>query len=77
VNPTKKLIREVFENVFSKTFNFDSEFTRAQEESWDSLQHIRLIVALEAAINRALTDEEITKINSLQSALLTLSAEDN
>lgn len=77
MNSQKKTIKGVFENVFSKTFDFDGEFTRAREESWDSLKHIRLIVALEEAINRELTDEEITKINSLQSALLTLSAEDH
>ena len=58
---SQKMIKEVFEMCFQKhsilTVNL-----RVHGRNLGLLKHIRLIVALEEAINRELTDEEITKL---------------
>lgn len=36
-------------------------------EGWDSLAHIRLIVALEGHLGRSLTTDEVVSISSLES----------
>lgn len=43
------------------------------QEGWDSLSHIRLIAALEKALERELTTEEAISINSLTSIQAVLS----
>ena len=41
-------------------------------ESWDSLNHIKLIIALEEEFNIDLTEEEIMEMDSLETIINTL-----
>ena len=44
------------------------------EESWDSLAHTRLLLAIEARLGRELSSDEVTEISSLRSVARLLGA---
>lgn len=59
-----KIFVEIFEiNPIPDNFN------KNENESWDSLRHLSLIVEIEAAFDISLSPEEISAIDSFSSAL--------
>lgn len=63
------------QNIFLDIFKKDpclTEFSKYQIDSWDSLGHINLIVAIEDEFNIQLTPDEIDLIIDFNSALKTV-----
>lgn len=60
-----KKLKEIFFDIFDiskKEINEQNSIDNI--ENWDSLSHIRLIVAIEKVFNIKINDEEIIQMNS-------------
>ena len=58
--------------IFLEVFEINSipkNFVKDESDLWDSLKHLILIVEIEAAFNISLSPEEISKIDSISTAL--------
>jgi acyl carrier protein len=62
---TDSIIAEVLSSVLQKPVRPGEDLTRETEASWDSLKHIEIIFALEAAVGVSFTNEDITSIASV------------
>jgi acyl carrier protein len=51
--------------VLSMQIAPESDFRRADLPNWDSLNHIRIVLAIEEEFSLHLTPEEVTKLTSL------------
>ena len=60
---SEKVIEKIFQKIFKKRGNFKN-FKRINEEKWDSLAHVNLIVALESELKIRFKPNEIEKMNS-------------
>ncbi|MBT5399324.1 acyl carrier protein [bacterium] len=62
-------IKQVMSDVFNIDVNsINNDASTSNTESWDSLKHMNLIIALEEEFNIEFTDEEI--IDSMNYALI-------
>lgn len=59
------VVAEVMTAVLQQPVGPDEDFRREDEERWDSLKHIEIIFALEAALGVQFTEEDISRINSI------------
>ena len=57
----ERVFRELFED---EPFEFSDSLSRENLKSWDSLGHIRLIAAIEAAFDVAFTIDEIESLTT-------------
>jgi acyl carrier protein len=64
----KEKVHKIFEEVFEVN-PIPENFSKHNNESWDSLKHLSLIVEIEAAFDISLSPEEIYKIDSVSAAL--------
>ena len=55
---SEKVIEKIFQKIFKKRGNFKN-FKRINEEKWDSLAHVNLIVALESELKIRFKPNEI------------------
>lgn len=55
-------IKQILKNIFSKEITDD--FRQENEDSWDSLTHLDIIVALEDEFKTSFTPEEIGDMTS-------------
>ena len=65
-------MNEKLNKIFVEVFKLDSipeNFRKDENESWDSLKHLSLIVEIEIAFDISLTPDEISTIVSFSSAL--------
>ena len=63
-------IRQIMATVFNTTIeNIDCQSTYESIESWDSVKHINLIMALEEEYNMEFDEEEIMEMLSYESIL--------
>jgi acyl carrier protein len=59
-------IATILKNVFELDDNFDQvHYVKDQISTWDSINHMNLIVALEEEFNIRFTEEEINELISL------------
>lgn len=65
----KKVLGNVF-NIAEDTVNEETSIDTV--ESWDSLKHLELVLALEAKFNISLTEEETTEILNYNLIKMTL-----
>ena len=66
---SEKEIEKIFQKIFKKRGNFKN-FKRINEEKWDSLAHVNLIVALESELKIRFKPNEIEKMNSYKSIVI-------
>ena len=64
-----KEIEKIFQKIFKKKGNFKN-LKRINEEKWDSLAHVNLIVALESEFKMRFKPNEIETMNSYKSILI-------
>lgn len=58
-------LKEILENIFDvDAENIDSNFTPETVELWDSLNHLRMVTAIEERFNVRFTMEEIGQMAS-------------
>ncbi len=58
----------IFSDVFdSEAFDFSDDLTSEGMEAWDSLRHIRLIMATEEEFGVSFTIDEIEELTSVRS----------
>jgi acyl carrier protein len=58
--------------IFIEVFEINpipENFVKYESDLWDSIKHLTLIVEIETAFDISLSPEEITKIDSLSTAL--------
>lgn len=60
----EKTLLEVFATLLRKPVS--PEVSRSNEPSWDSLQHMQLIFAVEERFGIHFTEEQIPQLNSLR-----------
>jgi acyl carrier protein len=66
---------EIFRVVLDVDDNFDVlSLRRLDEQRWDSLAHISIIVAIESEFEVKLTVNDINQINSFRASLLMVEA---
>jgi acyl carrier protein len=61
---TDSIIAEVLSSVLQKPVRPGEDLSRETEASWDSLKHIEIIFAVEAAAGVRFTNEDIASISS-------------
>lgn len=59
-------IADILSSVLGRPVAPGEAVTRETEERWDSLKHIEIIFALEAALGVRFTEEDIAAIHSAQ-----------
>ena len=64
-----KAIEKIFQKIFKRKGNFKN-LKRINEEKWDSLAHVNLIVALESEFKMRFKPNEIETMNSYKSILI-------
>ncbi len=57
-----------------KPQEISEEASIENEESWDSLAHTRLLLAIEARLGRELSSDEVTEVDSLRAVAKLLGA---
>lgn len=73
ISPSEQRLRSVFQQVFALDPGHINEETSIDSvESWDSLNHMKLILALESEFNIAFSDEHSVEILSYPLIKLTL-----
>ena len=70
-------MKESIKKIISSTFEIDLEtigtdFSQKNLEKWDSIQHLLLMVELEANFNLAFEPEEIIKMTSFKQIVETI-----
>tara|TARA_B100001123_G_C15241819_1_gene999381 strand:+ start:1456 stop:1686 length:231 start_codon:yes stop_codon:yes gene_type:complete len=66
----EKKITKIFHNVFGKKIGKNSKNLKKNKiEKWDSIGHINFIFALEENFKIKLSDSDMYKINSLDTAV--------
>lgn len=74
MNSIERGVREVMAAVFGvKPENIDARASAETIETWDSLQHLNLILALEERFAIQLSLDEITAMNSYTSIMALVS----
>ena len=69
----KKQIFQIMSNLFDVPIEIINEKSSSDSiETWDSLNHIRLIMSLEEKFNVTFTDDQIVDMLSVESILLKL-----
>ncbi len=58
-------IKNVFNDVFKGSIDFNSELSRVTESKWDSMKHIEFLVALEKEFNLRFDGSDATEMNSI------------
>ena len=61
----KKTARIISESLFIPVDNIHEELSSENCEKWDSLSHVRLVLAIENEIGRSLTVNEIIGLSSV------------
>ena len=59
------IVAQVMTTVLHRPVGADEDFRRKDEERWDSLKHIEIIFALEAAFEVQFTEEDISSVDSV------------
>ena len=60
-------IMNVFEDIFQIRIDLESgDLARTDIETWDSVNHLRLVTEIEEIYEIALSDEEVTTISSMR-----------
>lgn len=62
IQALQKIFRSIFDD---EELTINSETTSMDVEGWDSLAHIRLIIAIEKYFDLRLTAAEITNLNNV------------
>ncbi len=66
-------IKEILADIFNLEGNvIDENFTPQNVELWDSLNHLRMITAIENQFKVTLTMEEISQMNSYNAIVETV-----
>jgi acyl carrier protein len=65
VSKVNELLAEIFSSVLGKPVGVGDNLLRSEEERWDSLKHMEIIIAAEAAFGVHLTNEEIAEVASV------------
>lgn len=60
-----RLMTEVFAGVFNRNIDVSQPLTRENLEDWDSLKHMEIIFAVEAATGLVFSEEQIIAIKSI------------
>ncbi len=66
-------LQKIFENVFSINFPITEKTQREDVLTWDSINHLNLIVELEEEFACSFTAEEIEKLRSVSQILQKIS----
>jgi acyl carrier protein len=75
VSPTFERVREVAADVLQlRPDRINPQTSPQQVESWDSVQHLTLVLALEQAFEVELTPEEIEGMHSIEGIVAVLEA---
>lgn len=59
-------LEEIFRSALDEPVTLTMDTKRDDIESWDSINHLNLIVELEDKLNISFTKEEIEKLNSVK-----------
>jgi len=70
-NKTEVILEKIFKQIFKKKGNLKN-LKRINEEKWDSLAHVNLIVAIESEFKIRLKSYQIENMNSFKSIVLLL-----
>lgn len=65
-------IKNVFNNVFKGTIDYNSELSRERESRWDSMKHIEFLVALEREFDLRFDGSDATEMNSIKKIVSTI-----
>jgi acyl carrier protein len=60
-----RLLAEVFAGVFNRDIDVSQPLTRENLEDWDSLKHLEIIFAVEAATGLVFSEEQIMAVKSI------------
>jgi acyl carrier protein len=61
----KTIVCEILSTTLKRTIEPHESVFREQEEHWDSLKHVEIVLNLESAFNIQFTEEEMAELNSL------------
>lgn len=62
-------LNEIFSTAFGQPIALSNNSSKENMELWDSINHLNLIVELEAELNVSFTPSEIEKINSVDALI--------
>ena len=62
---SEEMLKEVFAGVFGRPIDISAPLTREAFGEWDSLRHIEIMFAIEAATGRELHEDQIAEIRSV------------
>lgn len=63
---TLSRLNEIFSVAFGEAVLLNNDSSKENMELWDSINHLNLIVELEAELNVSFTPAEIEKMNSVK-----------
>lgn len=69
IKKNEKSLEKIFQKIFKKKGNVKN-LKRINEEKWDSLAHVNLIVAIESEFKLRLKPHQIENMNSFKSILM-------
>tara|TARA_B100000427_G_scaffold260283_1_gene224568 strand:+ start:324 stop:554 length:231 start_codon:yes stop_codon:yes gene_type:complete len=70
-NKIENTLEKIFKQIFKKKGNLKN-LKRINEEKWDSLAHVNLIVAIESEFKIRLKPHQIENMNSFKSIVILL-----
>jgi|TARA_B100001059_G_C17460552_1_gene391923 acyl carrier protein len=69
IKKNERSLEKIFQKIFKKKVNVKN-LKRINEEKWDSLAHVNLIVAIESEFKLRLKPHQIENMNSFKSILM-------
>ena len=69
IKKNERSLEKIFQKIFKKKVNVKN-LKRINEEKWDSLAHVNLIVAIESVFKLRLKPHQIENMNSFKSILM-------
>lgn len=62
---SEQILKDVFAGVFGRPIDISAPLTREAFGEWDSLKHMEIMFALEAATGREFHEDQIAEIRSV------------
>ena len=69
IKKNERSLEKIFQKIFKKKVNVKN-LKRINEEKWDSLAHVNLIVVIESEFKLRLKPHQIENMNSFKSILM-------